>query len=96
MIDQARAARRAAWRERTCAVCATRVHVEPVMIDYMATDETWEAAGLAKTDLACLGCFEARLGRPLVEGDFTDAIVNRSLRWMIRNGHAPWRSPRLW
>jgi hypothetical protein len=81
---------------RTCVVCGVYVYTEPVMIDYMVDDAVWEAAGFTKTDLACLGCFENRLGRAVVETDLTNAVVNRSLRWMIRNGHAPWRSPRLW
>jgi len=81
---------------RTCAACGIRLRVEPIMCDYMATDAAWAAAGFTADDVACLGCFEKRLGRPLCEGDLSSALMNRAIVWMIKNGHAPWRQPRLW
>lgn len=43
---------------------------------YMATDETWAAAGMGDDGFLCVGCLEARLGRELQSGDFTGAPVN--------------------
>lgn len=88
--------RRAEKRMQTCTVCGVRVFDEPVMLDYMVEDVVWATAGFDPRDLACLGCFEKRLGRDIALADLTDAVVNRSVQWMLRNNHAPWRRPRLW
>lgn len=99
MIEDWRAARRRqreAWRDRPCAVCGILVYREAVMIDYMATDAAWAAAGLGPHDLACLGCFETRLGVPLAEVHLADAVVSRTIRWLLRQGLTPWRQRTLY
>lgn len=63
---------------------------------YMVTNETWLLAGMdtahvpddadrsaAGHHYLCIGCLEARLGRRLTPGDFTDAPVNSpgEVRW---------------
>jgi len=43
---------------------------------FMLRDDVWAQA--AESDaLLCIGCFEARLGRRLAPGDFTDVPLNQ-------------------
>jgi hypothetical protein len=42
---------------------------------YMVHDRIWEKGGVGD-GLLCIGCLEARLGRPLSRADFTDAPIN--------------------
>lgn len=52
---------------------------------YMVQDEVWTAvAGAGSPGLMDLDCVEQRLGRPLVEADFTDAPINAGIRWGLR------------
>jgi hypothetical protein len=43
---------------------------------YMVHDSVWEAAQAPQCVFLCIGCLEARLGRQLHRGDFTDAKIN--------------------
>jgi hypothetical protein len=52
---------------------------------YMLCGPVWTAAGAPEGDL-CVGCVEARLGRPLVPADFAVVSVNEP---------HPWQSGRL-
>lgn len=57
--------------------------------NYMVSDEVWAAAGMDASHIPdddapdsehyylCIGCLEARLGRELAAGDFTDVPLNR-------------------
>lgn len=61
---------------------------------FMVTPAVWHAAGAAKRAVLCVGCLEARLGRRLHRGDFTDCPLNDL------NRHQPdkawwWRTDRL-
>ena len=44
---------------------------------HMLVDDVWAEAARGGERRLCLGCVEARLGRLLTPGDFTDAPVNR-------------------
>ena len=56
----------------------------------MVQDEIWRTAVASGPGMLCIGCLEARLGRTLVKGDFTDVPVNdiypvqHSVRLMMR------------
>lgn len=43
---------------------------------YMVHDHVWAAAGTCQCAVLCVGCLEARLGRQLTAGDFSDWPVN--------------------
>jgi hypothetical protein len=47
---------------------------------YMVHDEVWLSAGLDKKHFCCFSCLEKRLGRPMVLGDFTPAVVNMNIQ----------------
>jgi hypothetical protein len=74
---------RADIEQRTCAVCNTFVFRGTVPIEYMVEDHIWKAAGFQKNEVACVGCLETRLGRPLVFQDFTNALINSVVRWFL-------------
>lgn len=57
-----------------CLDC--RVHTGEINEYFMVHDDVWLEANPASDGMLCLGCLEARLGRPLVAEDFTDAPVN--------------------
>lgn len=89
---QARERQREAFLNEQCVRCGVRLNADPeVICDYMATNESWLAAGFKPTDVACLCCFEARLGRDLREDDLKAVIINRLLRYCLRAGFRPWR-----
>jgi hypothetical protein len=52
----------------------------------MVHHHVWKAAGMISGFL-CIGCIEARLGRRLSPGDFTNAAIN--------DPADPWKTPRL-
>ena len=88
-----RAERRRKFLERTCAICCEKLFARDSdeVVDYMMTDETWELAGLKPREVACLGCVEIRLGRPLAASDFGNALCNRLIHRCLAAGVAPWR-----
>ena len=43
---------------------------------YVVTDKLWLKFGISK-GMLCFGCFEKRLGRPLIKEDFKDCGVNQ-------------------
>jgi hypothetical protein len=62
---------------------------------YMVTDHVWAATGMDEFDgCLCIGCLEARIGRPLTATDFTDCPVN-DLSDKYRHKAFSWRTPRL-
>ena len=63
---------------------------------YDVHDQVWAAAGMAPYGgCLCIGCLEARLGRELHRGDFTDVVVN-DLTVSNNPRYAwSWRSDRL-
>ncbi len=79
-----------------CADCG----VETLPVDdrrtewYAVTDEVWAAAGMADGYL-CIGCLEARIGRPLTAADFADAPLNDLARADLMRYAWSWRTPRL-
>lgn len=62
---------------------------------YMVRDELWDSVEGSRGDLACMPCFEQKLGRKLRPDDFTDAFINemnptvKALRLAIRSPRAP-------
>jgi hypothetical protein len=82
----------------TCTDCGTEtLSVEPDVPTeyYMVHDDVWEAARMPDHGFLCIGCLEARLGRQLHSGDFTecpmnDLAINRTDRYAWS-----WRSDRL-
>ena len=72
-----------------CADCGTDTtpHAGPGEWEYyMVNNAVWSLAGMDGGFL-CIGCLEARLGRRLEPGDFTDAIGN--------DPELPWHTARL-
>jgi hypothetical protein len=68
---------------------------------YMVHDELWAKAGMEEDEMLCVGCLEKRLGRELIAGDFTDAIINDPdfplhtprLRFRLTSGGKPAATP---
>lgn len=60
--------RRETAKRMFCAVCGSK----PPRGWYMAKDEVWAAAGLNPNDIACLLCFQQKLGRDLKLEDFKE------------------------
>lgn len=58
-----------------CLDC--RVHTGEINEYFMVHDDLWFSVNPDGEGMLCLGCLEARLGRPLAAADFTDAPVNR-------------------
>lgn len=50
---------------------------------YMVEDAVWEAAGMGKNGNLCLPCLQEKLGRPLVQGDFTRAFINNHIHFIF-------------
>lgn len=47
---------------------------------YMVHDHVWRKAGMeAFSGCLCVGCLEKRIGRPLIQDDFTDHVFNTTL-----------------
>lgn len=67
--------RKTGW---TCIDCAqsTRILGEY----YMVHNAVWQAANPPPIGMLCIGCLEARIGRPLTAEDFTDAPLNQDPR----------------
>lgn len=62
---------------------------------YMVTDHVWAAADMDEFDgCLCIGCLEARIGRPLTATDFTDVPLNDLTRTDDHKEFS-WRTPRL-
>jgi hypothetical protein len=54
--------------------------------NYMVKKETWKEAGLPYKTKRCLKCLLRALKRPLTIQDFTEAPINRALRFGYRLG----------
>ena len=53
---------------------------------YMVHDAIWTEAFFEKNELACIGCLEKRLKRPLKISDFTTCLANINLFHAYRMG----------
>lgn len=58
------------YADTVCCQCGRPNH------PYMVTDRLWKRIVKAGEHFLCLLCFEARLGRSLVEKDFTPYPIN--------------------
>jgi hypothetical protein len=59
---------------RPCARCGIETYPYEW---YVVRGDVWASAGMGERGILCVGCLEARLGRPLSANDFADAPVNR-------------------
>lgn len=50
---------------------------------YILRDALWCALGNSQSDVMCLDCLEAQLGRCLTSDDFSDAQINSGLLWAL-------------
>ena len=62
---------------------------------YMLWNRIWKQAGLAPSQVCCLNCVEARLGRELAFEDFSDSPLNslqvdKSPRLLVLQRLATW------
>jgi hypothetical protein len=64
--------------------CGCGVNTFRVREYYLLRPELWDRVvpPERRTGMLCVGCFERRLGRTLVMGDFGDGIMN-SLMWIV-------------
>ncbi len=83
-------ATRRKWLCLDCQVDTGKLHEH-----YFVKNEVWFLVVDSNKGMLCVGCLEARLGRPLLSSDFTDAYINNpkfapmSARLLARiNGHA--------
>ena len=75
---------------KDCAIDTGKAHEH-----YFVNDALWNAAGMGKVGMLCIGCLELRIGRELTPNDFTACYLNRastepkSLRLADRMGLTP-------
>lgn len=55
-----------------CGLCTCSRHLAEY---YMVAREIWRRHGAGR-GMLCIGCLEARMGRPLVQADFLDVRLN--------------------
>lgn len=68
------------WCAFTCRGCG--VNTSDIDEYYMLRDDLWARAQGRLGGMLCIGCVEARRGRRLHAGDFSDAPVNRLEGWL--------------
>lgn len=61
--------------------------INTVFLVYMVTDDLWRQHTKPTEKLLCILCFERRVGRRLVDSDFTDARCNKPVLFFLCHIH---------
>lgn len=69
-----------------CIVCGDPLTKGIINYQYMLKNNIWEEAGFTPRNLAHISCAESKLGRELVQDDFTDAPMNGLIHWLFQQG----------